>query len=142
MGFNQVSLTKLSYSLGTLSNCPSPRPSVGVDRNERNMTVHDVTNLQAAGFAAELVPFRTKGGTLRGDGAVRDGNTYIVLGRLEGEDLVAFFHSDPDFVVSSYQTPIAWHNGDGWHMPAAKYSRTTSCHQGIIGAAINTGVKS
>mgnify|MGYP007028080352 CR=1 FL=1 len=106
------------------------------------MTVHDVTNGQAAGFAAMLVPFRTKGGTLRGDEVgVRD--TYHALGRLEGDDLAAFLHSDPDYVVSSYQTPIAWHNGDGWHMGrTTKYSPTTSRHQGIIGAAINTGVKS
>tara|TARA_R110002073_G_scaffold243804_1_gene405945 strand:+ start:1099 stop:1419 length:321 start_codon:yes stop_codon:yes gene_type:complete len=106
------------------------------------MTVHDVTNRQAAGFAAELVPFTNKGRTLRGDWLDGDDDVYIVLGRLEGDDLAAFLSSDPDFVVSSYQTPIAWHNGDGWHMPAMKYSPTTSCHQGIIGAAINTGVQS
>lgn len=49
-----------------------------------------------------------------------------------------------DYVIYSYQTPIAWHvvaescKGDGhWVMPETKYSVTTSKHQGRVGTALS-----
>lgn len=44
-----------------------------------------------------------------------------------------------DYVIYSYDTPIAWlfnKNGGSWAMPDAKYSVTTSKHQTTIRAAI------
>lgn len=42
-----------------------------------------------------------------------------------------------DYVVYSYGTPIAWHDSaTGWHIPADKYSVTTSKHQGIVRRAL------
>ena len=40
------------------------------------------------------------------------------------------------YVVYSYETPIAWHDGNGWVMPAVKYSMTTATHQAITREAI------
>lgn len=35
------------------------------------------------------------------------------------------------YVVYSYWTPIAWHDGERWTRPDVKYSQTTSRHQGL-----------
>lgn len=41
--------------------------------------------------------------------------------------------SDIDYVVHSYETPIAVHSGsEGWVIPEDKYSNTTTRHQGIV----------
>lgn len=41
-----------------------------------------------------------------------------------------FCRSFMDFIVYSYETPIAWHSVDtGWHVPNISYSLTTSNHQ-------------
>lgn len=50
----------------------------------------------------------------------------------------------PDYVVYSYQTPIAWHvpdDGDDgdterWVVPDVKYSRTTTRHQNLVLTAL------
>ena len=36
------------------------------------------------------------------------------------------------YVVRSYLTPIAWHDGTRWTIPDHKYSPTTSKHQFIV----------
>lgn len=45
-----------------------------------------------------------------------------------------------DYVVWSYWTPIAWHNGDTqvWTIPDVSYSVSTSRHQGIVRAVLGT----
>ena len=35
----------------------------------------------------------------------------------------------PDYVVWSYATPIAWHGRRGWVVPPVRYSRTTIRHK-------------
>ena len=53
-----------------------------------------------------------------------------------------FLHNDRncygiDYVIYSYDTPIAWLRGDGsWFMPVADYSATTTRHKNTIRAAI------
>lgn len=42
-----------------------------------------------------------------------------------------------NFVVYSYDTPIAVYNHKGWWKNDAKYSVTTSRHMGAIGMGIN-----
>jgi hypothetical protein len=37
-----------------------------------------------------------------------------------------------DYVVYSYATPIAWHTPNGWTVPDARYSITTTKHQGNL----------
>ena len=42
-----------------------------------------------------------------------------------------------DYVIYSYETPIAWLRGDGeWAMPEAGYTPTTKSHKATIRAAI------
>lgn len=41
-----------------------------------------------------------------------------------------------DYIVMSYNTPIAWHDSRGWTIPADKYSPTTSAHQNIVRRAV------
>lgn len=37
-----------------------------------------------------------------------------------------------DYVVVSYNTPIAWHTPDGWYVVKQKFSSTTSRHQNVV----------
>jgi hypothetical protein len=41
-----------------------------------------------------------------------------------------------NYVVFSYDTPIAWHSAEGWYVVEQKFSMTTSKHQGIARRAI------
>lgn len=44
-----------------------------------------------------------------------------------------------DYVIFSYQTPIAWHDTEaGWIIPAVKYSNTTGRHQGAVRVAVTS----
>lgn len=48
-------------------------------------------------------------------------------------------HSTVDYIVYSYDTPIAWHDTVwGWVFPGIKYSLTTTRHQGAVEAALST----
>ena len=42
---------------------------------------------------------------------------------------MAYQAEQPDYVVWSYQTPIAWHGERGWVVPPFKYSQTTIRHK-------------
>jgi len=53
------------------------------------------------------------------------------LSNAERESLAA-----ADYVVLSYDTPIAWHDVLGWKMPNLRYSLTTSQHQSTVRVAI------
>jgi hypothetical protein len=41
-----------------------------------------------------------------------------------------------DYVVFSYDTPIAWHSEEGWYVVEQKFSVTTSKHQNYVRRAI------
>lgn len=41
-----------------------------------------------------------------------------------------------DYVVFSYDTPIAWHTSEGWYVVEQKFSVTTSKHQTFTRRAI------
>ena len=69
-------------------------------------------------------------------GVYANAGDYINTGRLDS-DLIARMNShQPDYVVYSYGTPIAWHHAGGWEIPAVRYSVTTSKHQGIVRRAV------
>lgn len=55
-------------------------------------------------------------------------------GWLNGDDYDQWVQDrdDVEYVVLSYDTPIAWRTSRGWHVVAQKFSATTSCHQGLI----------
>lgn len=42
-----------------------------------------------------------------------------------------------DYIVMSYETPIAWHTPAGWIIVAHKFSVTTTAHQSAVYAALN-----
>lgn len=63
-------------------------------------------------------------------------------GRVSFGQLPAEYHpsvTSADYVIYSYVTPIAWRlRGDGrWHVPAERYSVTTSKQQGKVRTALN-----
>jgi hypothetical protein len=60
----------------------------------------------------------------------------ISFGRLPSDIVATFAQQEVDYIVYSYGTPIAWHGKFGWHLPAIKYSQTTSRHQSIVRSAI------
>lgn len=57
-------------------------------------------------------------------------------GRLAQPHAEELAKDNPNYVVSSYGTPIAWHGDNGWKMPAQKHSVTTSKHQTYVRGAI------
>ena len=84
---------------------------------------------------ANLTPFRCYG-ALRGE--VIQAGRWVFSGRLS--PIYRESVKLADYVVYSYDTPIAWHRADGfWHMPDVKYSVTTSKHQGRILTALCNG---
>jgi hypothetical protein len=55
-------------------------------------------------------------------------------GRLLGSERENYYEDMPhiDYVVTSYDTPIAWHTPGGWYKVKQKFSLTTSKHQGNL----------
>ena len=53
--------------------------------------------------------------------------------------LIRYRPEDIDYVVFSYNTPIAWHlrSTDAWLVPTVKYSATTSTHQSVVRQALH-----
>lgn len=60
----------------------------------------------------------------------------VWTGRLSPRLAAALIAADADYIVYSYATPIAWHGKDGWTVPDALYSATTSKHQGLVRSAV------
>lgn len=46
-----------------------------------------------------------------------------------------------DYVVFSYDTPIAWHSAEGWYVVEQKFSVTTSKHQNYVRRAITESLE-
>ena len=93
------------------------------------MTVKRVTNNAAAPLIGKREPFTNHSGSFRGERA-----PYVdtAWSRLPSEWADIARETDGvDYVVFSYNTPIAWHHANGWTIPEAKYSVTTSKHQGL-----------
>lgn len=100
-------------------------------------TLHRTTRrTDFAPILAAREPFANGTGSLTG---APGGGHPDASGWLAGNDLFAWQHDarDVEYVVRSYATPIAWLRADGtWYEVAQKFSRTTSCHQGLIGVGI------
>lgn len=56
------------------------------------------------------------------------------LGMLNNpEDVQRYREDAPQYVVKSYNTPIAWYSDTrGWYKVKQKFSVTTSCHWGLV----------
>jgi hypothetical protein len=98
------------------------------------MTTTRTSNTNAGDLIANRVAFT--GNNLYG--VVTPFGSVIVyeLGRLPQEFRDQLKLDQPDFIVYSYGTPIAWHSNSGWFMPNCKYSVTTSKHQGYVRRAV------
>lgn len=91
-------------------------------------------------WLSNLEPFSNRSGTFRG-GAPE--GTYV--GWLQSDEPAAILFAERvklklvDYVVYSYQTPIAWHDKElGWINPGHSYSRTTAGkHYGPTATAIS-----
>lgn len=59
------------------------------------------------------------------------------LGKLPHEYHAEITQQNPDYVVYSYYTPIAWHTEtNGWTIPDNSYSVTTTNHQNLVRRAV------
>lgn len=81
-----------------------------------------VANRDCAPLVARREPFT--GSNLRGGPRGIFGS----FGRLPNGLRETFYDDKPDYVVWSYDTPIAWHGRHGWTVPPVKYSPTTTRH--------------
>lgn len=74
----------------------------------------------------------TTSGALRGEAFP----IFIGTGRMPDSDAAKLRTARIDYVVYSYGTPIAYRANGEWVTPDAKYSVTTSKHQGTIRYAL------
>jgi hypothetical protein len=60
------------------------------------------------------------------------------FGRLNAEEFAQFkqVETGVDYLVMSYDTPIAWHTAEGWYVVSQKFSVTTSKHSNYVRRAI------
>jgi hypothetical protein len=60
------------------------------------------------------------------------------FGRLDEEEFAKFKQNETsvNYIVYSYDTPIAWHSSEGWYVVGQKFSQTTSKHQNLTRRAI------
>lgn len=92
------------------------------------MTTQRVTNRKAADLIPEQKPFRNSTGSFWAvSGKDADNRTGQMPDDLASEYLGLFNWGFIDYVVYSYNTPIAWYcNRSGWNIPDQRYSVTTS----------------
>lgn len=87
-------------------------------------------------FIRQRQPFQT-------NGALWGTRDLTSPGRLEGIELFQFNRASDeghiDFIVMSYNTPIAWYNKTlkRWHIVNDKFSVTTSKHQTVTRRAVS-----
>ncbi len=73
-------------------------------------------------------------------GAPFNGAQWYTVGMLDGYDREQFAADVEaiDYLIYSYDTPVAWHTPAGWHLVSQKFSATTSCHQGQVSRGLAT----
>ena len=80
------------------------------------------------------------GGRGTGDFSFRTAPEVDTVGYMDDADMQHLNTSAPNHVIYSYNTPIAWSDGEGenrvWTVPHKKHSRTTSAHQSAIRSAL------
>jgi hypothetical protein len=79
----------------------------------------------------------------RTDASLGSGFMFGAYGELPEEWQEIYHQDQPDYVVFSYRTPIAWHvpddsddGGERWVVPDIKYSATTTRHQRLVLTAL------
>ena len=61
---------------------------------------------------------------------------YPAYGMLPSTHISLLESENPSYIIYSYGTPIAWYGTHGWHIPALKYSVSTSKHQSLVRRSI------
>ena len=97
------------------------------------MTTTRTSNTKAGDLIADRVAFT--GNNLYGVLTSYDQVVHLI-GQLPIEFEQQLKLDKPNFIVYSYNTPIAWHSDKGWFIPEVKYSVTTSKHQGYVRRAV------
>lgn len=98
-----------------------------------------INNSDAPAYISKRISFRNSTGSLyaRTTSDVLDGYMTGYLPHNESERLRNAVAERPTYVVYSYNTPIAWTEGDSWHIPDVYYSATTSRHQALTRRVVN-----
>ena len=90
-----------------------------------------VSNRSARASIERREEFQSHTGNFRGE--AHEPGRYVYTGHLSGRLRTTDTVGQADYIVFSYSTPIGWHiPGEGWIIPPASYSVTTSNHQGIV----------
>jgi hypothetical protein len=97
------------------------------------MTTTRTSNAKAGDLIVDRVAFT--GNNLYGV-LTRYDEVVHLIGQLPIEFEQQLKLDKPDFIVYSYNTPIAWHSDKGWFIPEVKYSVTTSKHQNYVRRAV------
>lgn len=79
-----------------------------------------IANRDCGALVARRKPFA--GSNLKGGSR----GTFGSFGLLPRYWQDVFYDDNPDYVVWSYETPIAWHGRRGWTVPDVRYSPSTS----------------
>lgn len=59
-------------------------------------------------------------------------------GYLDNEWRERYYAENPEYVVLSYSTPIAWYSADhGWTLVTQRFSQTTGRHQSHVRIAVS-----
>lgn len=113
------------------------KPQVRYLRNgDARLTTHAMWTAYAE-ILSERRPFKT-GGALFGE-RVNGGSYNGYTGRLPDAEARQLSYARPDYIVFSYDTPIAWHDSvtREWTVPDVKYSPTTTQHQHTVTVAVH-----
>jgi hypothetical protein len=97
------------------------------------MTTTRTSNAKAGDLIADRVAFT--GNNLYGVLTSYDQVVHLI-GQLPIEFEQQLKLDKPNFIVYSYNTPIAWHSDKGWFIPEVKYSVTTSKPQNYVRRAV------
>lgn len=85
----------------------------------------------------DAIHYIATGQEFRASGLMGSRN-YAGTGRLDPEEeaRLAKDMGSLDYMVYSYNTPIAWRTAEGWYVVEQKFSVTTSKHQNYVRRAI------
>jgi hypothetical protein len=98
---------------------------------------YKITTDEAPSYIRNRQPFQVKSGSLSGAkmaGRVYHADSYYLIAR---ERAILADVNDADYAVYSYWTPIAWHDGAGWHVFDRSFTATTNArHLPVVRQAI------
>jgi hypothetical protein len=109
------------------------------DQKEKDKRMKQVNQRDAEHYIATRQDFRAS--ALQGwEGTASKESAISGKGRLNDEEMSKLLEvvDSLDYVVFSYDTPIAWHSSEGWYVVAQKFSVTTSKHQNGVRRAISS----